>query len=122
VFDDGLAELSKQAFDPDDPSLGRVLSSRIFSPQAVGVFKRAVARLENIDISRLAALHFRPGDDIPNATAITADDVSTPGASPEQSLLLCCIHSRSPQMLQAARRRLLSKLDIPNDDLSVLLG
>jgi len=86
VFDDSLAIPVKQHYDPNDPCLGRVASGRILRPQTIGGFKRAVAKLESIDISRVAALRLNSdGIDAVNTAVITTVDSSAPGASPARA-------------------------------------
>lgn len=58
--------LSSEAHE-DDPSVGRILVSRIAPPRTVGNFKRAVAQVEMLNLSRFESLKFsEDGEDVPD--------------------------------------------------------
>jgi len=54
---------SKQAFDPDDPTVGRVLARDIAPPRTALIIKRYLASLEDIDEFLLADLYLNYGQD-----------------------------------------------------------
>ncbi|KAF8292815.1 hypothetical protein DL93DRAFT_2091928 [Clavulina sp. PMI_390] len=87
VFEEGLGLYVRNQFAPDK-SLGRVDERRVF-PKTVAIFKRAVAKHENISLSRVAKLLFTPeGSDAPEAAQITTADPSAPGASIQNPFLI----------------------------------
>lgn len=74
---------------PNDPYTGRVLTSRIRSPHTVDVFKRAVAQLESINLSRIKDLYFsKEGPRISDISPLVDLDTAAPGLSPERPLLI----------------------------------
>lgn len=77
VYNASLALKSEQWFNEKDKSIGRVVTARIISPPTVGDFKLAVAQLENIDESRIAALRITPGgEDASDTTILTPASTS----------------------------------------------
>jgi len=88
IFYDNLAIPAEQPHDPKDPCLRRVASSRILSPQTVGGFKRAVAQLEGVNVSRIGALRIGSDSDeaLDTAMMTAAVAASPPGTSPDQAL------------------------------------
>jgi hypothetical protein len=80
---------SKQAYDSIDPSLGRVASTWILAPHTVGRFKRAVARLEAVNFTRIAAVHFdAEGSEVMDSILLTTADDSAPGTSPDRAFII----------------------------------
>lgn len=89
IFDDGLAILPRDSDATDlDPSIGKVICGRIY-PSTVGVFKRAIARHEGINPSRIAALRFSAdGGEIADSTILTSLDDHGPGIPEDQPFFI----------------------------------
>jgi hypothetical protein len=61
TFGHDAPRLSKQAFDPDEPTVGRVLARNIAPPRTALIIKRYLAKLEDINESLLADLYLNDG-------------------------------------------------------------
>lgn len=88
MFDSGLAILPEDAI-PGDPSIGRILASRIAPPRTVEMFKRALSKLLGISLSRFASLHLSlDGTEQDDSVMLPWMDDNAPGMSPQQPLVV----------------------------------
>ncbi|KAF8313627.1 hypothetical protein DL93DRAFT_2228397 [Clavulina sp. PMI_390] len=90
ITEDSLALTCQQAFDPQDPSMGRVLAHRILPP-TVSSFKKALSRLEGISFSRIIALKFSTDPEssaLLDTITLSTMDRAAPGASPSRPIII----------------------------------
>lgn len=61
-FGDPSALQSRQPFDPEDPTIGRVSRNKLTPPRTVGIIKRYIAQVEGFRTSQLTGIYINPED------------------------------------------------------------
>lgn len=77
LFGDASILQSRQAFDSEDHSIGRVPRNKVKPPHTAGIVKRYIAQLEGFDPSQVGGIFFNPedsGDAIPDDQRLPTED------------------------------------------------
>lgn len=91
IFDDALAIELKSSI-PNDPFTGRVLASPIRAPRTIDLFRRAIAVLESISLSRLGCIfdyeESELTDGLAGETPLPILSLNLPGTTKEQPFFI----------------------------------
>lgn len=103
VFGYSSAQKSSQAFDPEDPTVGRVLARNIAPPRTAAIVKRYIADLEALDESSLSELYTTSGGDpVDDDARLNILDEDGPGSCPEAPIQLILRQQPTPLSLNTS--------------------
>lgn len=100
VFGYTSAHKSSQAFNSEDPTVGRVLARNIAPPRTSAIVKRYIADLEALDESSITELYtIDGGDPVDDDTRLNILDEDGPGSCPEAPIQLILRQQPTPLTL-----------------------